>query len=185
MTEAGLAFGDLDRIAVTVGPGTFTGVRGGVAAARGLALASGLPVVVATSLAVMARSARERLDEPRPDALAVAVDARRGMVYLEVFDAAQPGAMPGPLLLAYGEAAACIGRRRAIVVGSGARAVADAAAAAGGEAQACLGDLEPDAGSLALMAAHLTPVHPVRPLYLRAPDARPQDGHSLTRVSSP
>ena len=43
MEEAGLAFSDLERIAVTVGPGTFTGVRGGVAAARGLALASGLP----------------------------------------------------------------------------------------------------------------------------------------------
>src|SRR4029453_7346759 len=53
MQEAGLAFRDLERIAVTVGPGTFTGVRGGVAAARGLGLASGFPVGGATSPALM------------------------------------------------------------------------------------------------------------------------------------
>ena len=90
MEEAGLAFADLGRIAVTVGPGTFTGVRGGVAAARGLALASGLPVVTATSLAVMAHGAREQLQGRDADLLAVAVDARRGMVYLEIFDEAPP-----------------------------------------------------------------------------------------------
>jgi hypothetical protein len=38
---------------------------------------------------------------------------------------------------------------------------------------------------LALLAERLTPIHPVRPLYLRAPDAKPQDGHSLMRVSPP
>ena len=97
MEEAGLAFADLGRIAVTVGPGTFTGVRGGVAAARGLALASGLPVVTATSLAVMAHGAREQLQGRDADLLAVAVDARRGMVYLEIFDEAQPRGQHGAI----------------------------------------------------------------------------------------
>jgi tRNA threonylcarbamoyladenosine biosynthesis protein TsaB len=185
MEEAGLAFAGLERIAVTVGPGTFTGVRGGVAAARGLALASGLPVVAATSLAVMAHRARERLEGPQADLLAVAVDARRGMVYLELFCETMPGAASGPVLLTHAEAAARIGTRPATVMGSGAHAVADRIAASGGRAKVCLSDLEPDARSLAVIAERLPAVHPVRPLYLRAPDARPQDGMSLTRASPP
>ena len=92
MEEAGLAFSDLGRIAVTVGPGSFTGVRVGVAAARGLALASGIATVGATSLAVMARQADERLGEARGGRLlAVAVDARRGSVYLQLFAGARDG----------------------------------------------------------------------------------------------
>jgi tRNA threonylcarbamoyladenosine biosynthesis protein TsaB len=185
MEEAGLAFADLGRIAVTVGPGTFTGVRGGVAAARGLALASGLPVVTATSLAVMAQGARAQLGERRSDVLVVAVDARRGMVYLEIFDEAPPRPTQGPLLLACAEAAALIGDRRAVVVGSGAAAVADAIAEAGGQSEACLTELQPHARSLVTLAEHMIPVHPVRPLYLRAPDAKPQDDQSLTRVPAP
>ncbi len=55
MAEAGAEYGELDRIAVTVGPGTFTGVRIGVATARGLALATGAPLLGVTSHAVMAR----------------------------------------------------------------------------------------------------------------------------------
>ena len=65
MEEAGLAFSDLHRIAVTVGPGTFTGVRVGVAAARGLALASGVAVVGTTTLAVMAHQADQLLGPAR------------------------------------------------------------------------------------------------------------------------
>jgi tRNA threonylcarbamoyladenosine biosynthesis protein TsaB len=183
MEEAGLAFADLARIAVTVGPGTFTGVRGGVAAARGLALASGLPVVTATSLAVMAHGAREMLQGRGADLLAVAVDARRGMVYLQVDDAARARGACEPSLLTHREAAALLGTRRAVVAGSGAAAVASAIADAGGQAEACLADLEPRARWLAVIAATLTPTHPVRPLYLRAPDAKPQADKALTRVS--
>ena len=85
MAGAGLAFAELDRIAVTLGPGSFTGVRVGVAAARGLALATGRPVVAATSLAVMAHRAAEMLaatGESAARRLVVAVDARRGMALL-------------------------------------------------------------------------------------------------------
>ena len=90
MQGAGLAFSDIGRIAVTVGPGTFTGVRGGVAAARGLALASGVTTVGATSLAVMAHQADERIGTARGNRLlAVAVDARRGAVYLQLFPGAR------------------------------------------------------------------------------------------------
>ena len=184
MEEAGLSFRDLARIAVTVGPGTFTGVRGGVAAARGLALASDMPVVGATSLAVMAHRADELLGPRNGKLLAVAVDARRGMVYLQLFADAQDRTSQ-PVLLAPEEVAALVGAKPVTVVGSGARAVASAIVAAGGEAEAHLADLQPHARSLALLAANLTPVSPLRPLYLRPPDVKPQADKSLSRAVAP
>jgi tRNA threonylcarbamoyladenosine biosynthesis protein TsaB len=168
MEGAGLAFSDLHRLAATVGPGSFTGVRVGVAAARGLALASGLPAVAATSLAVMAHGADRQLGASRDGRLlVVAVGAHRGKVFAQLFE----------------EVAALVGRKPAIVVGSAALALADAIAAVGGEAQAHLVDLQPDAGSLALMAEGLTPAGPLRPLYLRPPDVRPQADKSLPRAA--
>ena len=184
MEEAGLAFADLGRIAVTVGPGTFTGVRGGVAAACGLALASGLAVVGATSLAVMAHGAEALLGPRDEKLLAVAVDARRGMVYLQLFADAQDRTSQ-PLLLAAEQVAALVGSKPVTVVGSGAPAVAGAIIAAGGEAEARLPELQPHARSLALLAGDLTPISPVRPLYLRPPDVKPQDDKSLSRAVAP
>ena len=183
MDEAGLAFSDLHRLAVTVGPGSFTGVRVGVAAARGLALASGLPVVAATSLAVMAHGAEQQLGASRGGRLlVVAVDAHRGMIYAQRFESA-PDEPEQPLLLTPEEAAALVAERAAIVVGSAAHVLAGAIAAAGGEAQAHLADLQPDARSLALMAGDLAPSSPLRPLYLRPPDVRPQADKSLPRAA--
>jgi tRNA threonylcarbamoyladenosine biosynthesis protein TsaB len=184
MGAAGLAFTDLDRIAVTLGPGSFTGVRAGIAAARGLALATGLPVVGATSLAVMAHRADAILGEARAGRLlAVAVDARREMVYFQLF-APEPERPGTAALLTPGEAAQEIGGRPAIVVGSGAMATADAIRAAAGQAEVALADLQPHAASLALLAAGLTPAKPIRPLYLRPPDVRPQGDKSLPRAAS-
>jgi tRNA threonylcarbamoyl adenosine modification protein YeaZ len=183
LEDAGVEFSDIGRIAVTVGPGSFTGVRVGVAAARGLALASGAATVGATSLAVMAHQADERLGSARSDRLlAVAVDARRGSVYLQLFPPARDAA-GSPLLLAADDAALCIGSRPAIVVGSGAASVADAVRAAGGQAEVAFADLQPDARSLVLLAADLAPAHPLRPLYLRPPDVRPQADRSLPRAA--
>ncbi len=183
MEAAGLGFADLGRIAVTVGPGTFTGVRAGVAAARGLALAAALPVVGATSLAVMAHRADALLGPDRAGRLlAVAVDARRGMVYFQTFPDAPEEGEPAALLTP-GDAARRIGGRAAILVGSGGAAVAEAVRAAGGQAEAVLPDLQPHAASLALMAPGLQPAKPLMPLYLRPPDARPQDDKSLPRAT--
>ena len=85
--------------------------------------------------------------------------------------------------LAVDDAAGQIGTRPTIIVGSGAAMVAGAVRAAGGQAEAALPDLQPDARSLALLAADLAPAHPLRPLYLRPPDVKPQADRSLTRAS--
>jgi tRNA threonylcarbamoyl adenosine modification protein YeaZ len=185
MDGAGLAFAQLDRIAVTQGPGGFTGVRVGIAAARGLALATGKPVVAATSLAVMAYRAEEMLaamGEPLGERrLMVAVDARRGVLYVQSF---APGAVATgeAQLLTPVEAARSLGPKGAVVVGSGAAAVANSAKAEGGAVEPRFADLQPHARNLAAMADRLAPVSRLRPLYLRLPDVRPQQGAMLARA---
>jgi tRNA threonylcarbamoyl adenosine modification protein YeaZ len=185
MEGAGLAFSALDRIAVTLGPGGFTGVRIGIAAARGLALATGKPVVGATSLAVMAHRAEELLTEAGGPLgarrLMVAVDARRGALYGQTFTAGTVETAEARLLTPL-EAARGLGPEGAVVVGSGAAAVAAAAEEAGIAAEARFPDLQPHARNLAVLGERLTPVSPVRPLYLRPPDVRPQEAAMLVRA---
>ena len=182
VARSGIALGDIDRLAVSLGPGSFTGVRIGVAAARALALATGKPAVGVTSLAAMAHAARQVLgDNAKGRLLAVAVDARAGMVYVQLFE--DGGASSAPMLLAPAEAAAMIGTQRScIVVGSAGVAVADAVA--GGQVEAALVDLQPHARAVAGLAAGLAPAGPLRPLYLRRPDAKLQGDKSLPRVAS-
>jgi tRNA threonylcarbamoyladenosine biosynthesis protein TsaB len=170
MDGAGLEFSAIDRIAVTLGPGTFTGVRSGIAAARAFALAMGKPVVGMTSLAVMADRARLLLG-PRGEGrlLAVAVDARRGMVYAQLFGD-QTDATGIPRLMTPEQAAKAMGQRSVLIAGSGAAAVASLA---GPQAEACLPDLQPHARMLAMAASSLPPLEHVVPLYLRQPDAKP------------
>lgn len=184
---ADLPFADIDRIAVTVGPGTFTGVRVGISAARALAMAMGKPVVGITSLAAMAHRAGETPIAPGAEALlgerlgkrplVVAVDARRGMFYSQGFAAGGRETSEAALLTAE-EAARQISRDGAVIVGSGAMAVAAAVRGRGGEAEACLPDLQPHARTLAVIAAGLAPITPVKPLYLRLPDVKEQGGAS-------
>jgi len=92
MAEAGRPFAALDGLAVTLGPGTFTGVRVGLSAMRGLALALDLPVLGLATLHTMAASADPTALAGRP--ILVAVDARRDSYYCQAFDAA--GVPQGP-----------------------------------------------------------------------------------------
>jgi tRNA threonylcarbamoyl adenosine modification protein YeaZ len=168
MAEAGLGFPDLGRIAVTVGPGSFTGVRVGIAAARGFALVTGCPVAGIGTLDVIAEGARA-LAGAVP-AMAV-LDARRDEVYAAAFDATGR-----PLFAAEaGPAHAFAGRLPPgmVLAGSGARLVAAAAATTG--IRIVHEDTAPDIGALVRLGrAAPEPAGPPRPLYLRAPDAKPQ-----------
>lgn len=180
MEGAGLAYAAVDCIAVTVGPGSFTGARVGVAAARGLALATGKPVVGVTSLAAMAHRAGMLLGATRGNRrLAVAVEAPRGMVFLQLF-AADGSELSPALLLSPDQAAQSVGSGPILLVGSGAAAVAGLLT--GGEAEARMPDLQPHARALAMLAPGRSPMSPVEPLYLRPPDAKPQGDKSLPRA---
>ena len=79
MAEAGCEFATLDRIAVSVGPGSFTGLRVGLAFAKGLALALDRPCIGVGTLEALAISVR------RPGFVVACIDARRGQVYLQAF----------------------------------------------------------------------------------------------------
>jgi tRNA threonylcarbamoyladenosine biosynthesis protein TsaB len=104
------------------------------------------------------------------------------MVYLQRFEAPH-GASGQPRLLALEDVGPQVGRQSVIAVGSGALAVAAAVGAAGGDAEAALPDLQPDARALAVLAPDLAPADRLRPVYLRLPDAKPQGDNSLPRAA--
>ncbi|MFZ2102948.1 MAG: tRNA (adenosine(37)-N6)-threonylcarbamoyltransferase complex dimerization subunit type 1 TsaB [Oricola sp.] len=183
LEDSGCGFDDLEKIAVTVGPGSFTGVRAGVAAARGLALAAKLPLVGASSLEVMARGCvRQTGEGDRQDGFIVVHDARRGEVYAQRFDAdGRPTAQPELRLLT--ELAAELAPASCLVVGSAAAAIAGEAERSGRQLRIALPELLPEAGDLAVICASKPPqAYPPAPLYLRAADAKPQIGKSLARA---
>jgi tRNA threonylcarbamoyl adenosine modification protein YeaZ len=180
MAEGGVAFAELDVIAATTGPGSFTGVRIAIAAARGLALVTRAKLFGTDSLTVMAKvaSATETWgNEP----FAVAVDARRGMVYVGLYDG-EARKLHGPSLLAPDDAAKLLPATACRVVGNGGAVVAEAAARRGARVEARLGEIEPDAAALAAIALNSGETSPsLRPLYLRPPDARPQPEAQMAR----
>lgn len=182
MDEARLDFAALDLIAATVGPGSFTGVRIAIAAARALALATCAKLWGTDSLTVMARvalggGAIDSAGKP----FAVAVDARGSMLYFGLY-AGNGSRLQGPLLLEIGEAAALLPVDLAIAVGSAAADLAHAALRQQREVDARLPDLEPNAVALAELALEAGETLPVlRPLYLRPPDAKPPAAAAVAR----
>lgn len=185
MAEAGLAFAALDRIVVTNGPGTFTGLRTGVAAARALALATGKPLVAVSSLWAIARAAIEAGPALAGDeAVLVAMDARKGQVFAQIVGAGD-GELTEPLLVTPEAAAALRPERRLHAVGTAAQAVAAAAGLAGRQilldrhGQPATQFHRPDASHLLAAACRSSMSGPLLPLYLRPPDAKPQADKSL------
>lgn len=162
MAEAGVGFAALARIGVTVGPGSFTGLRVGLAFAKGLGAALDRPVAGVGVLEALAAEAE--------GLVFAAVDARRDQVYLQAFEDGRPLMAPDALEL--GVAAARLAEiaagRPLTLVGSGAPLLAEVAPAA-----RVLTPEGADARLVARLAAARAPAPaPARPLYLRAPDAR-------------
>jgi tRNA threonylcarbamoyladenosine biosynthesis protein TsaB len=181
--ESGCRLQYLDAIAVTEGPGTFTGVRLGVAAARALALATGLPVRTTTSLHVIAFQAKDELGDACPDhTIAVCADARNKQVFVQLFGDAADSPLTEAQLLTPEAAAALKPGVPLMCVGSAAEIVAEAARHSGRQVTVRLPRLQPNARHLALLAPALEVRKALRPLYLRAPDAKPPSDMSLPRV---
>ena len=155
MAQAGLGFDRLERVAVTRGPGSFTGLRVGLAFARTLALARGIPCVGAGTLEALAA-------ETAGVALA-AVPAPQGRLYAQRLEDGRPAGEPALLAL---DAVDLAGVRT--LVGPGADALRAHAPWEAVDARAW-----PDPAALARWGARApAPDAPPDPLYLRAPDAR-------------
>lgn len=156
-------FEALDRIGVTVGPGSFTGLRVGLAFAQGLGASLDIPVVGVSTLAALAHSADAGLG--RTVAL---VDARRGQVYAQTFHDGGPEGPPQALSLDTALAMLAASTEPAPrLAGSGAPLLSDEAATPDPI-------VNPTPQALAALTIAADPVEaPPTPLYLRAPDAIP------------
>lgn len=166
-------FGALARIAVTVGPGSFTGLRVGIAAARAMSLAWSIPAVGVSTLAALA--APLILDD-KPDTIGVAVDARHGHVFFAAFRG--DGHILGPPRFASKEEAIrLLGSGPLRLAGSGAPILAIEAWSHGIAAEIVGDRIVPDITFVARLGLLADPAGaPPRPLYLKAPDAKPLPG---------
>jgi tRNA threonylcarbamoyladenosine biosynthesis protein TsaB len=183
LAEAGTSIGNIDRIAVTVGPGSFTGTRIGIAAARALKLAIEIPIVPYTSLQAIAFS--PLIDMGPEEDLAVVIDAHRGEAYVQIFDGATRDPVSDPRIVSLTDLASIVRSRPLLAVGTAADAAAVAINAAGSAARSQPGMIFPDMAAAAARAASARPsARPVEPLYLRPPDAKPQEGKSLERAGA-
>jgi len=162
MAEASLSFSDLDKIVVTVGPGSFTGLRVGLAFAKGLQLATSAPLAGIGALAALAASVGS------DGRCAGVIDARRGMVYLQAFENGQPLGEPDVLPAAdAADRLGAIAPGRWLVAGPGASLLGAAGNVEPIELAA------PTLRALGQLAARAPTADDVRPIYLRAPDAKP------------
>ncbi len=174
LAAAGTTLADLSMIAVNVGPGSFTGVRVGVSAARGFGLALRIPVVGVTSLEALAQEAAAI--HPRRTVI-VANQAGRDQLYLQRFEA--DGSTAGPRLAPAAEALDELAGESLVLTGSAAEELASRAGAAIGLAStAATADI---ATYARIAAARGLPGLAPRPLYLRDAVAKPQEGFALPR----
>lgn len=183
MTEAGLPMAAIDLVAVTTGPGSFTGTRIGIAAGKGLAFALGRPLAGLTSLHVMARqiALRDTLQGAPPTARAcdicVAADMGRGEVVAQVFDSSGLAARGAPVTLAYSEIEAFSARAGASLFGRGKLFMHNEADTKS--------QLSPFAETLVVQMTQCNgKLHPVSTFYSRPPDAKPSRPDAAAERSS-
>jgi tRNA threonylcarbamoyladenosine biosynthesis protein TsaB len=172
MVEAGESYAVLTAVAVTVGPGAFTGIRIGLAAARGIGLAADVPVIGVTTFAAVAEAVSEA--ECKDRALLVLLDSKRGDVFAQEFTPERAAVGP-PAILSPDAVLQRLSARSSVIAGDGVGVVRPSLEAAG-LAVACSAAVGPaDAVQVARLAARSLAQRtglPPTPLYLRAPEVR-------------
>lgn len=171
-------FSSLDRVAVTIGPGSYTGLRVGISAARAIALAAGIPAI---GISTLAASAAPFIGREGGRVVAAAVDARHGQVWFQALNA-QGKQLVSVRQVNHRDAARAIGAGPVSLVGSAALAVANEAWAIGLDALVVDDAKAPDVTWVARLGMIADPeTAPPRPLYLKAPETTPQDRARLPR----
>lgn len=173
MKASGRSYLDLDRIAVTTGPGSFTGLRVGISAARGIGLAAGKPVAGLTTLSAYAAPlVAEQQEQP----IVAAIDARHDHVYFQAV-AGNGDVLMRPAIIPIEDAFAAARFGALRMVGNAARLLADRWPS--NVPAPALVDPKPgpDIAWVAWLGAATGPDSaPAKPFYLRPPDAKPKPG---------
>jgi tRNA threonylcarbamoyladenosine biosynthesis protein TsaB len=171
-------FASIDRVAVTVGPGSFTGLRVGISAARAIALATGVPAVGVTTLSAYAAPL---IGAAGGALVGVAIDARHGQIYCQVV--ARGGrSIIAPQIMGLRDAVRQIGNGPVLLIGSGANALCAEARAAGLDAAVVDTATAPEVLWVARLGLAAVPERALaKPFYLRSPDAKPQDHVRIPR----
>jgi tRNA threonylcarbamoyl adenosine modification protein YeaZ len=169
----------LARIAVATGPGSFTGIRVGLAMARAIGTALAIPVVGVSTLAAFAAPL---LSELRSGIIAATIDARHGSVYFQLFDASGRPLGP-PRCDTPRECVRAIGAGPAWFAGDAAAVVTSEAQRAGLSYDLEAARMAPDIVVLARMGLAVDPSNnPARALYVKPPDARPYTAEPIARA---
>lgn len=172
MAEAGESLRALSAVAVTVGPGAFTGIRIGLAAARGIGLAANIPVVGVTTFAAVAEAVAEAERANRK--LLVLLDSKRGDVFVQEF-ASERAAVGSPTILSPDAVLHRLASGSFILAGDGIAVVRSHLDAASLDVRYSAADGPADACWVAQLAARSIAERtglPPTPLYLRAPELR-------------
>ncbi|MEN5083922.1 tRNA (adenosine(37)-N6)-threonylcarbamoyltransferase complex dimerization subunit type 1 TsaB [Bosea sp. TWI1241] len=170
--------GSLDRVAVTIGPGSYTGLRVGVSAARAIAFAAGIPAVGVSTLAA---TAAPLVGREGGRVIAAALDARHGQVWFQALSS-QGKQLVSIRQVSHRDAARAIGAGPVSLVGSAALAVANEAWAIGLDAVVVDDAKAPDVVWVARLGLIADPQSaPPRPIYLKEPETTPQDRARLPR----
>ncbi|KUL95048.1 peptidase M22 [Bosea sp. WAO] len=171
-------FSSLDRVAVTIGPGSYTGLRVGISAARAIAFAAGIPAVGVSTLAA---TAAPLVGREGGRVIAAALDAKHGQVWFQALNA-QGKQLVSIRQVNHRDAARSIGAGPVSLVGSAALAVANEAWAIGLDAVVVDDAKAPDVIWVARLGMIADPQSaPPRPLYLKEPETTPQDRARLPR----
>jgi tRNA threonylcarbamoyl adenosine modification protein YeaZ len=176
--QAAIEFSGLDRIAVTTGPGSFTGLRVGISAARGIALAAGKPAIGLSTLAALAAPLIAQDDSTN---VVAAIDARHAHVYLQVFGRGGR-TLVSPRIASLRDALRLSAGAPARLVGSGVQMLTAAWPKESAPPVSVDARGAPEIGWVARLGAAAADGYGApKPLYLRAPDAQPQDAARLAR----
>jgi tRNA threonylcarbamoyladenosine biosynthesis protein TsaB len=170
MTASGVAFAALDRIAVTTGPGSFTGLRVGLSAARGIALAANKPVVGVTTLTAYAAPV---VSESGEQPVMSAIDARHDHVYFQLVSG-NGSSLIRPRVAGIEEALGASRFGAPYLVGNAAKILGDRWPADAPPPFKVDAQPAPDIAWVGWLGAAVSPnTAPAKPYYLRAPDAKP------------
>ncbi len=181
LEAAELEYKDVNRIAAVCGPGSFTGIRVGLATARGLALGLNIPVIGINALEAIALQHNDTVDNAE-NPIMVALDAKRGEVFTQIFSSSGEH-MTKPQAIALDQLNDFVPDQPFRVAGSGSQAIVHAM---GEQSYEVISDQTAANIEYAARLAAQMPDDLIKPspLYLRSADAKPQNNFAVKRVSA-